>query len=325
MSNNSPEFSFNLYPELDADLEAVYERNVALGLATEQEETSPGLISTVKKIIESESRPYEPNLSQETLAWAHQDIVPALKSWYKYRPSQLVEGVPLTIDQMLESNSHLAETLSRLHAVKEYLKATHELTPEGKNIGETMHLVLMPWQAIRSNLSDFSGWMNSMRDQQGTKQQDYINPDLLIYIQNDMKLYIRSAPGSIQKPSEYLDDKIKQDGPWGVMLVQTSNEAGLKSLIGKSPNDLTNNGAGRLKFASFDVDSLGIFEWLALTLQEDPNKLSSKDYSWLLANRLMAGNSPQVPCGRWLVSRVRSFLDSPDYDDAYARPRLAVI
>jgi len=36
------------------------------------------------------------------------------------------------------------------------------------------------------------------------------------------------------------------------MLVQTSNDAGLKSFIGKSPNDLTKNGAGRFKLDSYE-------------------------------------------------------------------------
>ena len=32
---------------------------------------------------------------------------------------------------------------------------------------------------------------------------------------------------------------------------------------------------------------MGIFEWLALTLQEDPSKLSPRDHTVLAANRLI--------------------------------------
>ena len=322
MSNNPEEFSFNLYPELDADLEAVYERNVALGLATEPDEASPGLVSTVKNIIESKT--YQPNLSIETLAWAKQEIAPALSSWHKYEPI-LSQRVPADLEALIADNFDLALNLECLHEAKVALTATNQTTPEGANVGETMHLVLMPWQSIKNHLNNFSVWLNDMRSRQGVKQQDYINPDLLKYIQNDMKLYTHSSPGVIQKPSEYLDDKIKRDGEWGVMLVQTSNDAGLKSFIGKSPNDLTKNGAGRFKLDSYEVDSLGIFEWLSLTLQEDPSKLSSSDYSWLLANRVMADNSPQVPYGVWRGSQVRSNSASPDAARGNARPRLAVM
>jgi len=63
------------------------------------------------------------------------------------------------------------------------LTATNQTTPEGANVGETMHLVLMPWQSIKNHLNNFSVWLNDMRSRQGVKQQDYINPDLLKYIQ----------------------------------------------------------------------------------------------------------------------------------------------
>jgi hypothetical protein len=70
---------------------------------------------------------------------------------------------------------------------------------------------------------------------------------------------------------------------------------------------------------------MGIFEWIALTFQEDPTKLSTKDVSWLLANRLKINGVPRVPYGDWSGSLVWSGLGSPDNGDDSARPRLAVI
>ena len=129
---------------------------------------------------------------------------------------------------------------------------------------------------------------------------------------------------------EYLNQRIKQDGDWGIILAQTSDEAGLERLVKGSPSDrtpdkLTDNGSTNFIVAGQKVDGMGIFEWIALTFQEDPTKLSTKDVSWLLANRLKINGVPQVPYGVWGGSRVKSDLVSPDYGRDDARPRLAVI
>jgi len=124
---------------------------------------------------------------------------------------------------------------------------------------------------------------------------------------------------------EYLTQRVAKDGPWGVILTQTSNDAGMSSMVGKSPDELTAQGTQHLEVRGQRVDGLGVLEWLAMTLQHIPAELSASDASWLLANRLEVDGVARVPSGFWDVGRVVSFLDDADRRNDVIRPRLAVI
>lgn len=65
---------------------------------------------------------------------------------------------------------------------------------------------------------------------------------------------------------------------------------------------MANNGTGHFEVAGHAVDVMGIFEWLCLTLQEEPITLSTHDYSLMLANRTEVGGDSPVPRGYWLGS-----------------------
>src|SRR3990167_10936851 len=147
-----------------------------------------------------------------------------------------------------------------------------------------MHLAIIPWQEMRNHLADFDQWVDALRTTQGvTSNGDYINENLLGAIKSDQPLYRDPAsPFQLLSPSQYLDRKIAEDGPWGVMLAQTSPQAGIDRLKGQSPDQLTENGTRHLEIAGQMVDSMGVFEWIALTLGQDPKLLSAEDYSWLL-------------------------------------------
>jgi hypothetical protein len=213
------------------------------------------------------------------------------------------------------------------------------LTPEDRPIAESMKLVMIPWQAFRANLNDIPGWLAKLRSKQGiTTQEDFLNSHINDAIAEGKEFYrdpdpqtLRGRTGRLRgvkrwiSAKEYLDKRIAADGSWGAMIVQASDEAGLKDWIGKSPNDLTEDGEAQIEVAGHDVDGLGIFEWLSLTLAEDPSKLSTKDYSWLLANRIDVNGGPCVPCGRFNGGRVRSRLVRAGDQFGDVRPRLAVI
>jgi hypothetical protein len=164
-----------------------------------------------------------------------------------------------------------------------------------------------------------------MREAQGIKEKDYFNENLLKALENDHPLYRDPFNSSeLLTPGEYLEGKIAKDGPWGVMLMQSSNQAGIKDLLGKSPNDLLDTPSGHLHAASQAIDAMGIFEWLALSLQEDPSQLSAKDFSWMLANRMELDGQPYGPVGYWHDDQVRSYLRWAGNQDGDVRPRLAV-
>ncbi len=177
-----------------------------------------------------------------------------------------------------------------------------------------------------NNQHKFGDWLKTMRDRQGiTKNNDVVIEQLITAIGSNQPLYRAVSQSSqLLTVEEYLESKIAEDGPWGVMLAQTSNLAGFRSIVGQSPDEMTVGGTRHLQLVGQHVDAMGIFEWLALTLQEDPRTLSSGDHSWLLANRLSLLSGLYVPDGCWTGGVVSSGLSQPRYIGADTRVRLAV-
>jgi hypothetical protein len=274
-------------------------------------------------------------LSPEVQSWASAELNNnfadgALGAWQRYE-GVLGLTVPNNIDELLQTNPNLAPTLTRLHETKQALIASGETTPEGLDVGETMRLLVMPWQAISDNRANLGEWVDRMRAIQGIQSGDYINDDLLAIITQEQPLYRDAGnPSQLRTANDYLARKIEQDGPWGVILTQTSDQAGLKRIVegsdeNRSPDAMTNNGAVHFEVAGRAVDDMGIFEWLGLTLQEDPTKLSSQDYSWMLANRVEVGGGPHVPRGYWGDGQVESGLGWAGSQNVLVRVRLAVM
>jgi hypothetical protein len=279
-------------------------------------------------------------LSPEVQSWASAElnnnfIDGALDSWQRYE-AELGSTVPRNVDELLQTNPNLAPTLTRLHEAKQALIVSGEITPEGLNVGETMRLLVMPWQAISDNRANLGDWVNRMRAIQGIRTGDYINNDLLAIIVGDQPLYRDAGnPSRLRTSSDYLARKIEQDGPWGVILTQISDQAGLKRIVESSdeqcsPDAMTNNGTGHFEVAGQAVDDMGIFEWLGLTLQEDPAKLSTQDYYWMLANRVEVSGAQRVPygggwCAGWYGSQVKSDLSWANDQDGNVQVRLTVM
>jgi hypothetical protein len=128
-----------LYPGLDAELEAVYERNVAEGRATPAEEVA---VSGLEAVVEEQLRPQrsEMQLASEVYEWADPQLKQALQSWVKY--DALRAYMPGSTELLAIKNPNFATTMQRLYEAKKELTNLGELTPEGLNVGETMHLAL---------------------------------------------------------------------------------------------------------------------------------------------------------------------------------------
>ena len=266
-------------------------------------------------------------LSAEVQSWADRELEDSLSAWGEYIGTLEIFNMPHTYSDVVRDNPNFAQTITRLYEARQSLISANETTPEGLNVGETMHLALVPWQQMREHLGDFDQWVKRFRTAQGiATSDDYINDSLLNAIKSDQPLYRDSAqPTQMLTPSQYLDKKIAEDGPWGVILVQTSKEAGIERIKGQSPDQMTNNGNGHLELAGSNIDAMGVFEWIALTFQKDPKELSPQDAGWLLANRMTVDGDPHVPYGYWIDDQVKSHLYWAYYQRDYVRVRLAVM
>ena len=280
------------------------------------------------------------SVSAEAASWARVELDNnfadgALGSWDRYS-ERLGQTVPRTAEELLQVSPDLANKFENLYRAKQDLVASNETTPKDLNVGETMKLVLMPWRTLKDNLHRLPKWVKELRDIQGlATSNDFFNNDLLAALQNGTEMYRNPAvpgmtSGSYISAEAYLDHKLTTDGDWGVILAQTSDHAGLKRLVEgpaeqRSPDALTNNGSEHFKVADHDVDRMGILEWLSLTFQEDPSKLSSADVSWFLANRFEVSGVPRVPFGNWRDGRVKSRLFWADNQYEDVRVRLAVM
>lgn len=318
------EFSYDIYPGSDAELDAALARNVESGAAEPGAIATSGLTAVVERTLEQQKP--EINLSSDAQSWAERELITmhtGFHSWQKYR-GELGGQVPSGLAELNHPN--LAEKLNRLYDAKKVLDRSGETTPSGEAIGDTMRLVAIPWEAFRKNLDNLPSMLARMRDQQSVNETDYLNEHLLEAVQSGRYMYKAwDSPALILSAKEYLEKKIKEDGEWGLALMQTSDEAGVKSLMGKSPDELTDRDVRSPVVAGVEIGSMGVFEWLALTLQEDPKKLSSKDYSWMLANRIDVDGGAQVPYGAWYDDQVESNLAWSDNQSEDVRPRLAVI
>lgn len=269
------------------------------------------------------------SLTTEERNWAAGDIVIAgrgIGDTYK-RASAGRVWVP-TVGELAIHNPDFANTISRLYQARNSLLMAPEKSTGGLNVGETMQLVLIPWQEIRRHLTDYDQWVKALRTAQGlVTQEDFMNPDLLAAIKEDLPLYRDpyDDPSKLITPSEYVDENIAREGPWGVILMQTSKEAGI-ARVGGSPDDMTNKGVERTGWKDQYVDVMGVLEWIALTMQVNPQQLSpgGRGGSWLLANRLVLGREAYVPLAYW-NRRVNTYLYRANNGHENLHARLAVM
>lgn len=321
LTPDSQQFSYDIYPGLDDALVAALAQNTASGLA-DPGRIAAGLATAVGNAVRQTA---DLQLSPEAQAWGNQGINRALEKWRKY------DGVLDTpkfrnSDGLYDSNPNLERTLMRLYDAQEQLSNSVYQTRSSEPIGETMKLVLMPWQLFQDRLQshDVIRMLGQMRAEQGI-DKDYVQENLRDAWNSDQPMYqLPSRPGDLISAFEYIHEKIKQDGPWGVMLAQTSDLAGTSADLGKSTAVLADaySRDDVMDLQKLRVDQMGIFEWWALTFQEEPSRLSNSDFSCLLANRINVKGTDCYPRGFWSGYFVS--LDMGNLDN-HVMPRLAVL
>ena len=148
MNNPNPyEFSFDTFPGLDAELDAAYaqpDMDDRLGV--------PGLAGAVTNVLGQHTEKQVDQNEVEGLPRANHELEMAFLHWEKYN-NRLLPAMPRSLDQLRESHTNLNQTLAHLLRAREDLNASGELTPDGQKLGYSMHLVLMPWQAIQHALA----------------------------------------------------------------------------------------------------------------------------------------------------------------------------
>ncbi len=266
--------------------------------------------------------------------------------WEKYA-DLLDDDVPASVDDMLEQGPGLANTLQRLFKAKQALTDSRELTPSDINIGETMHLTLVPWQTFESlfregqqgSLNTLERWVNTcLQRRQGISNGFQISdrrltdsdvPFAKAFFEDAAMYRDVAQPSKLLRVSEYLTAKIARDGAWGLILTQRGQSDGYYGYDASNrpqfAGDWTNNGKAHYRIAGYDVDAMGVYEYIAHVLQED--QLDQNMSILLLANRLngyQGRNLASVPHAKYSGGEKIHLLlreaDGEELDSRFADP-----
>lgn len=312
MSKQPP---FDIYPKLDEEIQAATkghpDRDTGLNAAV------------VGAVNEWAAQGLEEQIQEWADKWSN------FQEWTRYK--EMLKA-PDSLEELSKTHSSLSKTLERLYWSHQAISSSGEQTSNFQPLEIAFDLCLMPWDAMRANLHDIDGWMKNMREVGYSDPNyivDYMDPQLSSMLDTN-KIYI--DPDDHRKvitAAEYLDKKIATDGPWGIMLVQATQEAGTNTMLeAKSLAQRTQDGTQQIILAEQPVDAMGIFEWLALTLQRDPHTLSNIDQSMLPANRFEhienGERKSYVPYALWLNDKSNILPIEVHTANSFLRPRLAV-
>lgn len=259
-------------------------------------------------------------LRDEVRDWAEAQFnmetgIGTLDSWSKYQ-SHLSAKVPETLDELMEVHYDLPATLHRLYDAKGAIAKTKLRGAEGFPLHRDMILVMIPWldfydkfthmTSAQAGLSRVDEWFNGMT--QGhlpdgwTGFMNLFSTDSLPW--QNVPVYRDDSRGNkVVTPLAYLEGKLRQDGPWGIMLMHDTSEPGIldknrKKTFDCAPDKLPLDANGHFSINGVAVDKLGFFEWYALVLQTFAEGFREfHGDTWLLAN--------EPPEMWWLHSKQR--------------------
>lgn len=293
---------FDIYPHLDKEIKS----------ASKGEGNAGNNIDSLVKDELGYKLPFE-RLTPEAASWARVELNNnfadgVLGSWKKYE-----DVIKLTVPDRASEflNAELAKKVEFFYQIKQGLIQSDETTPDGQNIGQTLKLVAIPWHSFKYHLEDFDHFMWQLRQKQALPGlgEDLISDTILNSIKgggaSDVCYVNPERPSERITAADYLQKKTEEDGIWGLMLMQTSGQPGSSSLSGKSIQDLiypdhvslVNGRAKEIRLAGVNVGAMGIFEWLSLTLQENPGEPLRSHSSLLPANRFWVGASTKLHVG----------------------------
>lgn len=310
------EFTFDVYGGVDMQLDALYKRNVERGIVSADDLANRGLSNAVEDRLATLHSSEMSSL--DAREWINRGIDRATRQWAQYKPAGM-QGFKRPI-----GNEGFETSLTELVDVKKALDKSGAVTPSGRPIGESMSVVAIPWQYFKDSLDQLPDAVDKLRSMQGARI-----PDALFAIENVIKsnqpFYIDwSAPEVLSTAREYLNRRIARDGSWGLGLMQIGEDAGIRTRNSRaSADDITNNKRS-FTVAGQNMGDLGIFEWLALTLQEETTDATWQP-AWLLANATTMHDSYVTPVASLDRGHFDIQFDRSNANRYLAQPRLAKV
>ena len=211
--------------------------------------------------------------------WLARELDYGIRSWQRLA-SRLVGHVPGRPASLLSKRSPLEK-----NQIFQCLFAANHLL-SGYDYDGEMHLVLMPWRELKHvcDTKTMQQWLDNVGELAYDRNTPYDKPigieDSVIKelegrtLNANEQIYRDPAnPKRLLTPKEYLDQRIAEDGDWGVALVQTNEEPGVRTMRRSAPSAYYFPFKHHIAVEGYHVDGMGIFEYIALVLQEDCSKL----------------------------------------------------
>lgn len=227
--------------------------------------------------------------------WTRTEINRRLRKWRSY-PQKMIGAVPPTFEDFAAGHQSFEETAHRLYATRELLRADRLTTvvdhsgpwPTEEAFSDGMKLQLMPWQTLKHNMPFMIWWFHEMLHyQKWWKGDHYVARSLSEHLRQP-DTYLDSAAQTSYSFGDYLDMKLEQEGPWGMMLVNTGQAPTPINNPERDEQDalLAQDPYASLTYRGINIDAMGVFEWMAMNLQTHPQHIARQDRSELLANRI---------------------------------------
>lgn len=290
---------------------------------------SAGDISAASRLIDSQDQEEaeEPDenvaeISEGLRNNGEASITRAIEKWGRYSDHFVIKptNLPRNLEELRQSHPNFEADFSKLclawSAIVEFGNTDEGEGDHGQNIGTQMEFVLLPWEVFREELAPTRGHSlrNTVVELRSTQAQDdmpalELDSTIMDNLENDNVRYFVGNGDQTIGVEQYVEGKIKQEGNWGLMLMQTSAQSGIKRWKGESPTETTLDKGRHLKLGQISVGHMGVLEVLALTLQEELPAMDRK--IWLPANSFPDDEMPH-PNNRWKTppSRVQETMDS---------------
>ncbi len=229
----------------------------------------PTVEESIEELAQSDEPPATYEVTRESII---QGIEHAVESWKQYidTPGLRLPRDPEHFKRFLRDYEGTVDQLTRIKLdMIDFGKTTEGRTIGGHNIGRSLSPLLVPWEFFKNHVEGTTtSAIRYMRSMQGIEEHALDDP---AFFDRNAINYSYRAPysygsGYDADRGKYLEDRFASDGWWGIILAQTGSTAGQSRR--KPPSELIENRTYRLE--GYRADSFGIFEWLALTLQEDP-------------------------------------------------------
>jgi hypothetical protein len=268
--------STNGQPEIENEPTAT-DSGFEVSIRARKDLGDPTVIEEIEELAEGDEPPTTYEVTRESIVIG---VEHAIERWHRYggAPGLRLPRDPEHFQRFLRDYEGTVDQLTRIKLdMIDFGKTTEGRTIGGHNMGRSLSPLLVPWEFFRSHVEGTTtSAIRYMRSRQGIEEHALDDP--AFFDRNAINYYHRSEWRDADR-GEYLNDKFMDDGWWGIMLVQTGKAAGQSRR--KPPSELRERRPYMLN--GYRSDSFGIYEWLALTLQEDPGIFAG-------SRNLMLGN-----------------------------------